>query len=382
MKIQKKIILIIIIAIIFIPKTVKAEDNTIATQKETFGINSFIENSKQYTGEFFADADISEILNSAISGKVDNSKIYKKILNILGTEVQTGIKSLLSILAIIIIHSILKSISESLENDSISKLIYYVQYIAIVTIIMSNFSDIINLVKQTSNNLIGFMNTLIPVLVSLMLYTGSITTTSILEPIILFLINFIGNLIQNILIPIILIIASISIISKISDQVQVAKLSKFLKSSTLWFLGIILTIFVGIVSLEGTLASSVDGITAKTAKSIVSSAVPVVGKILGDVVDSVLGCGIILKNAVGFVGVVIIISICIVPILKLSVLTISYKLVASISEVIADAKIVKLLDEMGDIFKILLGILFTIFFMVIIGTTVLIKMSNTGMMYR
>lgn len=382
MKIQKKIILIIIIAIIFIPKTVKAEDNTIATQKETFGINSFIENSKQYTGEFFADADISEILNSAISGKVDNSKIYKKILNILGTEVQTGIKSLLSILAIIIIHSILKSISESLENDSISKLIYYVQYIAIVTIIMSNFSDIINLVKQTSNNLIGFMNTLIPVLVSLMLYTGSITTTSILEPIILFLINFIGNLIQNILIPIILIIASISIISKISDQVQVAKLSKFLKSSTLWFLGIILTIFVGIVSLEGTLASSVDGITAKTAKSIVSSAIPVVGKILGDVVDSVLGCGIILKNAVGFVGVVIIISICIVPILKLSVLTISYKLVASISEVIADAKIVKLLDEMGDIFKILLGILFTIFFMVIIGTTLLIKMSNTGMMYR
>ena len=382
MKIQKKIILIIIIAIIFIPKTVKAEDNTIETQKETFGINSFIENSKQYTGEFFADADISEILNSAISGKVDNSKIYKKILNILGTEVQTGIKSLLSILAIIIIHSILKSISESLENDSISKLIYYVQYIAIVTIIMSNFSDVINLVKQTSNNLIGFMNTLIPVLVSLMLYTGSITTTSILEPIILFLINFIGNLIQNILIPIILIIASISIISKISDQVQVAKLSKFLKSSTLWFLGIILTIFVGIVSLEGTLASSVDGITAKTAKSIVSSAVPVVGKILGDVVDSVLGCGIILKNAVGFVGVVIIIGICIVPILKLSVLTISYKLVASISEVIADAKIVKLLDEMGDIFKILLGILFTIFFMVIIGTTLLIKMSNTGMMYR
>lgn len=382
MKIQKKIILIILIAIIFIPKTVKAEDNTIATQKETFGINSFIENSKQYTGEFFADADISEILNSAISGKVDNSKIYKKILNILGTEVQTGIKSLLSILAIIIIHSILKSISESLENDSISKLIYYVQYIAIVTIIMSNFSDVINLVKQTSNNLIGFMNTLIPVLVSLMLYTGSITTTSILEPIILFLINFIGNLIQNILIPIILIIAAISIISKISDQVQVAKLSKFLKSSTLWFLGIILTIFVGIVSLEGTLASSVDGITAKTAKSIVSSAVPVVGKILGDVVDSVLGCGIILKNAVGFVGVVIIISICIVPILKLSVLTISYKLVASISEVIADAKIVKLLDEMGDIFKILLGILFTIFFMVIIGTTLLIKMSNTGMMYR
>lgn len=358
------------------------DENELESQEKTFGISSFIQNSKQYTGEFFEDIDISDILNSAIKGEIDNSNIYKKILSKLGNEVQNGVKSLACILAIIIIHSILKSISESLENDNISKLIYYVQYIAIITVIMSNFSDIITLVKDTTTNLIGFMNTLIPVLISLMLYTGSITTTSILEPIILFMINFIGNLIQNILMPIILIITSISIISKISDRVQIDKISKFLKSSTIWFLGIVLTIFVGVVSLEGTLASSVDGITAKTAKAIVSSAVPIVGKILGDVVDSVLGCGLILKNAVGFVGVIVIIGICIMPILKLTVLTFSYKLVASISEVIADSKIVKLLDEIGDIFKILLAILVTVTFMVIIGTTLLVKMSNTGMMFR
>ena len=63
-------------------------------------------------------------------------------------------------------------------------------------------------------------------------------------------------------------------------------------------------------------------------------------------------------------------------------MTFSYKLVASISEVIADSKIVKLLDEIGDIFKILLAILVTVTFMVIIGTTLLVKMSNTGMMFR
>ena len=389
MKIQKKIITFFILIVIIIFKANisycnaenNADENTIKSQEESFGISSFIENSKKYTGEFFKDIDISNILNSAIKGEIDNSSIYKKILSLLGTEVQTGLKSLISILVIIIIHSILKSISESLENDNISKLIYYVQYIAIVTIIMSNFSDIINLVKETTTNLVGFMNTLIPVLISLMLYTGSITTTSILEPIILFMINFIGNMIQDILIPIILIITSISIISKISDNVQVEKIAKFLKSSTVWFLGLILTIFVGIVSLEGTLASSVDGITAKTAKTIVSSAVPVVGKILGDVIDSVLGCGVILKNAVGFVGVIIIVGICILPILKLSVLTISYKFVASISEVIADPKIVKLLDQIADIFKILLAVLVVVAFMVIIGTTLLVKMSNTGFLY-
>lgn len=390
MKKQKKkivFIFIVIISIILHSTLVYGDstginEDTIKSQKETFGINSFIENAKQYTGEFFEDVDINDIFNSAIQGKIDNSNIYKKILSLLGDEVQNGIKSLTSILVIIIIHSILKSISESLENDNISKLIYYAQYIAIVTIIMSNFSDIINLVKETTTNLVGFMNTLIPILISLMLYTGSITTTSILEPIILFMINFIGNLVQDLLIPITLIITSISIISKISDNVQVDKIAKFLKSSTTWFLGLILTIFVGVVSLEGTLASSIDGITAKTAKSIVSSAVPIVGKILGDVIDSILGCGVILKNATGFLGVIVIVGICILPILKLTVLTTSYKLVASVSGVVADSKIVKLLDQISDIFKILLAILVAVSFMVIIGTTLLIKMSNTGMMFR
>ena len=52
-------------------------------------------------------------------------------------------------------------------------MIYYVQYIAIVTVIMNNFSNVITMVKETATNLVGFMNSLVPILVSLMLYTGS-----------------------------------------------------------------------------------------------------------------------------------------------------------------------------------------------------------------
>ena len=124
------------------------------------------------------------------------------------------------------------------------------------------------------------------------------------------------------------------------------------------------------------------GITAKTTKAIVGSAIPIVGKVLGDAVDTVLGCGIILKNAVGLVGVLIVVGICIIPILKLAVLTISYKLLASICEPIADKNIVSLLEQVGDVFKIFLAILASISFMLIIGTTLVLKISNSGMMYR
>ena len=381
--IEKKITIIEMVLIVFLSNSSYANDNqTIIEQQEEFKIQDFIKNAEKFTGEFFEDIDINEILNDAIKGEVDNSTLLKKILNILGKEVTTNIKSLVSILAIILIHSILKSISESLENNNISKLIYYVQYILIVTVIMSNFTDIIKLVQDTTGNLIGFMNTLVPLLITLMMYTGSITTSSVVEPIILFMINFIGNIIQNLIIPFVLVLTSLVIISKISDKVHIDKLSKFFKSGIVWFLGIVLTVFVGVVSLEGTLSSSIDGITAKTTKAVVSSAIPVVGKILGDAVDTVLGCGIVLKNAVGLVGVVIVIGICIMPILKLFVLSVSYKLLSTVVQPIADEKIIDLLEQIGDIFKIFLGILCAISFMLIIGTTLVLKISNGTMMYR
>lgn len=381
--IEKIITIIVMVLIVFLSNSSYANDNqTIIEQQEEFKIQEFIKNAEKFTGEFFEDIDINEILNDAIKGEVDNSTLLKKILNILGKEVTANIKSLVSILAIILIHSILKSISESLENNNISKLIYYVQYILIVTVIMSNFTDIIKLVQDTTGNLIGFMNALVPLLITLMMYTGSITTSSVVEPIILFMINFIGNIIQNLIIPFVLVLTSLVIISKISDKVHIDKLSKFFKSGIVWLLGVVLTVFVGVVSLEGTLSSSVDGITAKTTKAVVSSAIPVVGKILGDAVDTVLGCGIVLKNAVGLVGVVIVIGICIMPILKLFVLSVSYKLLSTVVQPIADEKIIDLLEQIGDIFKIFLGILCAISFMLIIGTTLVLKISNGTMMYR
>ena len=377
----------ILIAIIFLinlimPTSSANEEETIEEQQGEFGINEFIEQAEEYSGEFFEDIDMNEILENAIKGEVDNQTLFKKVLSLLGGELVDGLTVLGSILAIVVINSILKSVSESLENDTISKLIYYVQYILIVTIVMMNFSDIVQVVKDTCNNLIGFMNILIPLLISLMIYTGSITTSGVLEPIILFLINFIGNMIQTLIIPIVLVFTSLIVISKISDNVQIDKLSKFLKSGVVWFFGIVLTIFVAVISLEGTLSSSVDGITAKTTKAVVSSAIPVVGKILGDAVDTVLGCGIILKNAVGVIGIMIVVGICIMPILKLGIFTMAYKLMAAICEPIADKNITSLLDQIGDVYKIFLAILCSISVMLIVGTALVVKISNTGMMYR
>lgn len=380
---MKRIILIFIL-VLMIPNYAFAEsqDEIMSSTQEKFNISGFLKEAQKYTNESFGEIDLSSMLGQAIQGKVDNNKLYKIIIKLLGKEVSSSLKILISILVIIVIHGILKSITDSLDNNNVSQIIYFVQYILIVTLIMSNFTEIIKLVKDTSNNLVGFINVLIPLLLTLMVYTGSIATSTIIEPIVLFISNFVGNIISDILIPIVLVIVVFSIVSKISERVQIEKISKFLKSGVMWALGVILTVFVGVVSLEGTLSSSVDGITAKTAKAAVSTVIPVVGKVLGDVVDSVLGCGVILKNAVGFVGVIVILSICIMPIIKIGTLSMIYSLASAVVQPIADEKIVKLLDEMSGVFKLLLGILCALSVILIIGITMVVKISNSGMMYR
>lgn len=284
---MKKMYLYIAIIIILIPTNIYASNNNetsnnidtetiLDEQQSTFGIKDFLKEAENYAPDFIKELDISNIFNMALKGNIDNSKILNKILKILGSQLTDTLKILINILLIVLIHSILKSITEGLENSEISKMVYYVQYILIVTIIMSNFSDIIKSVNSTIENMIGFSQSLIPLLITLMAYTGSITTTSVIEPVLLFMIEFIANIIKTLVIPTISIITVFVIISKITDRIQISKIGNFLKSSIVWFIGIVLTVFVGVLSLEGSLTSSVDGITAKTAKATVSSLIPVV----------------------------------------------------------------------------------------------------------
>lgn len=285
---KKSIVIIITIMIIFnINIITNAEENNTTTneniiksQSDSLNIGSFLDETKSYSTEILDGLDMSNILSDAISGNIDNSSIGKKVLEKLFKELLEAIASIGSIIIIVMIHSVLKNITDGLENNSVSQITYYVTYILIVTVIMKNFADIINLMKTSIENLVGFVNCLFPILITLLATSGGIKSATILQPIILFIITLVSNAITKIIIPFSLISVALAIVSNISDKVQISKLSKFINSTTIWVLGIILTVIVTVASLESSLSSGVDSVTVKTAKAAVSGCIPVVGKIL------------------------------------------------------------------------------------------------------
>lgn len=357
-------------------------EDLISSQSNALGINDFLNSAKVYTENVFPDLDIMKLFSDSVTGNIGNIFSYTNIGDIFFNEINSAVKLMISVLIIIIIHSIFKAIIENLGNSTASQVVYFIQYLIIVTVIVNSFVSILATTRESINNIINFMNLLIPLMITLMLTTGTLVTTSIIEPILLFMMNFIGGFINSYLIPILLISITISIVSNFSDKIQINRLSKFLKSSIIWILGIILTLFSCTLSLEGNLASSVDGITAKTAKAAVSTFIPVVGKIMGDTVDSVIGCSNILKNSVGIIGVIIILGISFIPIIRITILWLAFKLTSAACEVVADEKIVKLIDQISDSYKILLAILFSVSIMFIIGITIVIKITNSALMYR
>lgn len=348
----------------------------------SLGINNFLNQAEKYTKNIFPDMNITELFEDSLTGNIGNIFNFGNFENLLFNEISSAINILASVLIIIIIHSIFKSIIENLGNSSSSQIVYFIQYLAIVTVIVNSFVSILDITKESINEIINFMNMLTPIFITLMITTGNIVTTNVTQPLLIFIINFIGNFTNIFLIPMLLISITLSIISNISEKVQIDKLSKFFKSSIIWILGIILTIFTCTLSIEGTLSSSVDGLTSKTAKAAVSNFIPVVGKIMGDTVETVIGCANILKNSVGIIGVIIIIGISLIPVIKISILWFAFNITSSICEIVADVKIVKLLGNIADSYKILLAILISVSIMFIIGITIVIKITNSSLMFR
>lgn len=370
---MKKIILFTICITIYVltPKIAYASENETNTQQEKYGINDFLTKAQDYTGTI----NLKDFYKSSLSGKFDNNKVFRVLEKLLNENFKNAISGISGAIIIVIISSLLKSICENLGNESISKIAYYVEYILIVTIVMKNFSDIISEIKASIQNLSAFGNSLIPLLTTLMIASGNIASSSALEPILLMITTISNNLVIKVILPIILVSTTISIIANLSDDISISKISKILDKGSVFVLTSILTIVISIAGLEGNLTSSLDGNTKKVGKTIATS-VPVVGNILSDAVDTISGYTNLIKKSTGAVGIIVVISICIQPILKVLSFMCIYYIGEAVTEPIADEKIVKIFGCMGKTYKILLAVICTILISIIIGLGIVMKISS------
>lgn len=344
--------------------------------KENFGLSAYLDS----IGECIQEANISEFnisdfSNDLISGRgIGYNKIFQNIISLLGKEIFISLKSAILILIIILLMAILNGIN---ENSQILNIVYLVCFIAIASITIGNFTQIISMFKNTSDILSKIVQIVSPFLIAILIGTGAITSTGLIQPLILFMASLIGVIITCIIIPCISVSVALNVISSMSDNFKFNELSKMFSKCAIWIIGIVLTLFLGILSLETTLSASVDSLTVNVTQAAFSNFIPVVGKFFSDSLETVIGTSKIIGKAGGVVGIVSMIVISSVPIIKIASVCIVYYLLAAISEIVCkEEKIKKYIKGFGDVYKTLLGILIGINILFIISIGIIINLCG------
>jgi len=281
-------------------------------------------------------------------GNISFDRIVNAILSIVFKEVKSVLKLVISIVTISIICSLLKNLQDAFSDESISQVAFYACYALIIMVLSKSFIISISVAKEVITNISDFMSALLPILITMISLAGGIASAATLDPIVLGAVVFIPKVYSNIIIPMILMGFVLEFANNLSTEHKITNLCKLLKQVTIWFQGIIITIFIALLTIRGITSTTIDAVTLKTAKFAIDNFIPIVGKTFSDAITSVAGYSLIIKNAISSIGLVVIIIILLHPLIKLILITFIYKLSAALIEPISDSRITKSLEAAGN----------------------------------
>ncbi|WP_252254543.1 stage III sporulation protein AE [Clostridium sp. ZBS12] len=329
---------------------IKIESLDDSTQKQINNLYEYINKMKNNV-ELMNDLDPVQYIKEYIKngeGDFNIKSLSKALTSILFKEVGSVLKLIISIVTIVIICSLIKILQDAFSSDNVSEIAFYACYALIIMILSKSFIISIGVAKDVILNIADFMAALLPVLITMIAMVGGLTQAATLDPIILAAVVFIPRIYSNIIIPLILMGFVLGFANNLSNDHKITNLCKLLKQCTLWMQGIIITVFIGVLTVRGITSKTIDAVTLKTTKFAVDNFIPIVGKTFSDAIASIAGYSLIIKNAISSVGLLIIILILLYPIIKLVLMTVIYKLAASLIEPISDPRITNSVAAAGD----------------------------------
>lgn len=378
---KKILILSFILISCFTMKAYAADEGQILDMSE-------IENSAnaiQKENDYMPDLSFSNLVNTyKSSGKLSYTikDFSQNILKFLFKEIIGNSKLLIELLFIGIMCSILQNIQNSFDSYGVSKIAYYVCFLLMITIIIKSFTLTMNVAKGAIDSMVQFTNALMPALLTLLAAVGGFTSAAMLDPVLVFVIKIISDIIRDFIIPLTMLVVVLNIVDSMSENIKVTRLAELIKQINYWTLGIIMTIFVGFITVRSSASSTIDQVTLKTTKYALDNFVPVVGKCMSDAISTVAGYTAIFKDAVSVAGLFILLIISIYPLLKILIIALIYKFVGAVMEPVVDKKVVDCLGAVGNSLVIMFAAVLSAAVMLFIMITMVAQTGKLVMMVR
>lgn len=345
------------------------------------GLEAVVLEFQQSSNSIFSIDNIKDKVYSIISG--DSAVSYPSVLACIFSDLIEMVLKYMPMLSIIIaigvLSNLLNGIKSKFNEKSVGDLIHIVCFLAVVVLMIGVIS---NLSKTTGNSISGMVaqtNALFPILLTLMVGIGANASVGVFQPIVAILSTYIADFFNYLIMPLFLFAFVFSIISNLSSNIKLDKFNDFISSLFKWGVGFVFTLFFAIFTIQGISAGSFDSVSIRTAKYSIKSYVPVMGGYLSDGMDLILSSTVLIKNAVGLVGVLLIIQTIISPILEVVICSLLLKLVSAVLQPLGDAKISNFLSSGSKSITMLSTSIIAIGFMYLISIGLVMTTSNVVM---
>ncbi len=329
---------------------ITGEVNKQAGKLDMGEIQRFVDQMDHDLQSALPETDFKGLVAGIATGQISMQpiEIFNQCINYLFREVVANSSLLGKLVVLAVICAVLKNIAGAFEKSTTGQLTHMVAYLVLVSIAVGSFGLAIQLGREVVDNMVAFMQALLPLLLTLLVAVGGIASAAIFHPVIFITIAVFGTVIKNVILPLIFFAAILEIVNGLSEHFQVSKLASLLKNVAMGLLGLISTIFLGVMSLQGVAGAVADSLTFRTAKFATHTFIPVVGGVFSDALEAVIRSSLLMKNAVGIAGVIIIIMLLVIPLVKIITIAFIYKLAGAVIQPVGEEKISDCLNGLGS----------------------------------
>lgn len=328
--------------------------------------------------------DFKNVVVKLVQGKLDwrLSDIFLGLCKLLFKEVVANLSLIGKLVVLAVICAVLQNLMSSFEKGTTGKLAYSVSYLVLITLAVGTFGLAVNIGRDAVDQMTEFMQALLPVLLTLLAAMGGVASTALFHPIILGSITLISTLMKNIVLPLIFFSAILGILNNISDKFKVSRLADLFKSASMWIMGLFSTIFLGLLAIQGVAGGVADGVAMRTAKFATDAFIPVVGGMLSDALEAVVGSSLLIKNAVGVAGVIVIFILTALPLLKILALAFVYRLSGALIQPIGEKQMADCLTGLGGSLLTVFAAVATVGLLFFFAITIVVGVGNMTTMLR
>lgn len=347
--------------------------NDLLTDLDLSGID------KLYDDEYkiFGNTSFKEKVNDLINGTYFDN--YNNVFSAVISLVFDGLASLLPIFLTIIAIAVLSSILNNLKSDSknnVSQIVNFVCFAVIITILSVNFKNVIQQTSDCLSLMKSQMDAIFPIILTLISAIGGTVSVSIFKPVVAILSNWISSLFSGLLLPIFIISFLFTVIGSLSPNVKLNKFNSFLSSTFKWIVGFVFTMFSSFLAIQGISAGKYDGISIKASKFAIKSYIPIIGGYLSEGLDFIMLGSILIKNAIGVAGLIILFVTILSPLIQILLLKLGLQLVAGIVEPTNNKEISDLISSCSKVLLFPIVLILGVAFMYIISIALLMCTAN------